>query len=42
MAAKILVSDSLVEKGLEVLRQGAEVEVKTDLPLQQSPSLRRS
>jgi D-3-phosphoglycerate dehydrogenase len=35
MAAKILVSDSLAEEGLEVLRQDAEVEVKTDLtPLQ--------
>jgi D-3-phosphoglycerate dehydrogenase len=31
MAAKILVSDSLAEEGLEVLRQDAEVEVKTDL-----------
>jgi len=31
MAAKILVSDSLDEEGLEVLRQDAEVEVKTDL-----------
>jgi D-3-phosphoglycerate dehydrogenase len=31
MAAKILVSDPLAEEGLEVLRQDAEVEVKTDL-----------
>ena len=31
MAVKILVSDSLAEEGLEVLRQDAEVEVKTDL-----------
>ena len=31
MAAKILVSDSLAEEGLEVLRQDAEVEIKTDL-----------
>jgi D-3-phosphoglycerate dehydrogenase len=31
MAAKILVSDSLAEEGLEVLRQETEVEVKTDL-----------
>jgi D-3-phosphoglycerate dehydrogenase len=35
MAAKILVSDSLAEEGLEVLRQDAEVEVKTDLTPQQ-------
>jgi len=32
MAAKILVSDSLAEEGLELLRREAEVEVKTDLP----------
>jgi D-3-phosphoglycerate dehydrogenase len=31
MAARILVSDSLAEEGLEVLRQDAEVEIKTDL-----------
>jgi D-3-phosphoglycerate dehydrogenase len=31
MVAKILVSDSLDEEGLEVLRQDAEVEVRTDL-----------
>ncbi len=31
MAAKVLVSDSLAEEGLEVLRQDAEVDVKTDL-----------
>ncbi len=35
MAARILVSDSLAEEGLEVLRQEAEVEVKTDLTPQQ-------
>ena len=35
MAAKILVSDSLAEEGLEVLRREAEVEVKTDLTPQQ-------
>ena len=28
MAARILVSDSLAEEGLEVLRQDAEVEIK--------------
>ena len=31
MVAKILVSDPLAEEGLELLRQEAEVEVKTDL-----------
>ena len=31
MVAKILVSDPLVEEGLELLRREAEVEVKTDL-----------
>jgi D-3-phosphoglycerate dehydrogenase len=35
MAARILVSDSLAGEGLEVLRQDAEVEVKTDLTPQQ-------
>jgi D-3-phosphoglycerate dehydrogenase len=35
MAAKILVSDSLAEEGLEVLRQDAEVEVRIDLTPQQ-------
>jgi D-3-phosphoglycerate dehydrogenase len=35
MAAKILVSDSLAEEGLDVLRREAEVEVKTDLTPQQ-------
>jgi D-3-phosphoglycerate dehydrogenase len=35
MAARILVSDSLAEEGLEVLRQDAEVEIKTDLTLPQ-------
>jgi D-3-phosphoglycerate dehydrogenase len=31
MAAKVLVSDSLAEEGLELLRREAEAEVKTDL-----------
>jgi D-3-phosphoglycerate dehydrogenase len=35
MVTKILVSDPLAEEGLELLRQDAEVEVKTDLTPQQ-------
>lgn len=35
VAAKVLVSDPLAEEGLELLRQEAEVEVKTDLTPQQ-------